>query len=57
MLERSETTGGRWLRAWGAGCVRAVLGLGLVLLAGCGAGDPPSASGGIDLSAFWAEGS
>ena len=46
MLERSETTGGRWLRAWGAGCVRAVLGLGLVLLAGCGQG---FLTGGSDL--------
>jgi hypothetical protein len=25
----------------------------LVLLAGCGAGDPPRAAGGIDLSGFW----
>lgn len=26
---------------------------GLVLLAGCGAGDPPRVAGGIDLSEFW----
>lgn len=25
----------------------------LVLLAGCGAGDPPAHAGGIDLSSFW----
>ncbi len=30
---------------------------GLVLLAGCGAGDPPSAAGGIDLTGFWRGGS
>lgn len=29
----------------------------LLALAGCGAGDPPSAPGGMDLRAFWAEGS
>ncbi len=26
-------------------------------LAGCGAGDPPSAASGIDLTAFWRSGS
>lgn len=26
---------------------------GLALLAACGAADPPSAEGGIDLSTFW----
>ena len=30
---------------------------GLALLAGCGAGDPPRASGGIDLTRFWQAGS
>jgi len=37
--------------------MKRVLWAALVLLAGCGAGDPPSAPGGIDLSAFWAAGS
>ncbi|WP_281260143.1 hypothetical protein [Pararhodobacter marinus] len=26
---------------------------GLALLAGCGAGDPPEAQGGVDLREFW----
>ncbi|WP_281279580.1 hypothetical protein [Pararhodobacter zhoushanensis] len=30
---------------------------GLALLSACGAGDPPEAEGGIDLTAFWQAGS
>lgn len=32
------------------------LALAAMMLAGCGAGDPPSVPGGTDLSAFWRAG-
>lgn len=37
--------------------MKRILWAGLLLLAACGAGDPPSVQGGIDLGAFWAAGS
>lgn len=37
--------------------MRRILWAGLLLLAACGAGDPPTAPGGMDLGAFWAGGS